>query len=153
MDEPQKMLEEKQLAAPAVAEGKYPESGGDWRVWFRRAFAVDRTTVVSAALEVADPAMSPHARFAVVDADGGRPRSSSPTRAPPRTFEPNERSACSWRTAKPWRRFRPGVEAQRPRGPPVRVLRGRLFDAQAPEIFTGRYRPSYAHLVCRFRWL
>ena len=25
MDEPQKMLEEKQLAAPAVAEGKYPE--------------------------------------------------------------------------------------------------------------------------------
>ena len=25
------------------------------------------------------------------------------------------------------------------------------MDAQAPEIFTGRYRPNYAHLVCRFR--
>ena len=60
MDEPAVLLEARELAAPAVAEGAYAQmSAGDWAVWFRRVFKCASTTVVSAALEVADPAMSP----------------------------------------------------------------------------------------------
>ena len=154
MDEPQKMLEEKQLAAPAVAEGKYPEvQAGDWRVWFRRAFAVDRTTVVSAALEVADPAMSPHARFAVVDADGAGDVSHFVAgAAPPRTFEPNEHGYVLMAYSKalaplPTGAWRLSALADHP----FASFGDDSLDAQAPEIFTGRYRPNYAHLVCRFR--
>ena len=60
MDEPAVLLEARELAAPAVAEGAYAQmSAGDWAVWFRRVFKCASTTVVSAALEVAGPAMSP----------------------------------------------------------------------------------------------
>ena len=58
MDEPQKMLEE-QLARAGVAEAEVQAGTG---ACSRRAFAVDRTTVVSAAPEVADGDVAAAAR-------------------------------------------------------------------------------------------
>ena len=92
MGRPAKLLEEKQLAAPAEAEGAYPAmAAGDWCVWFRRVFTVSAApTVVSAVLGVSDAVMSPFARFAVVDNDGaGTVTHFVAGAAPAKTFAPN----------------------------------------------------------------
>ena len=152
MDQPAKMLEEKQLAAPSLAEGTYPEmAAGDWHVWFRRVFKVDKPTTVSAALEVPDDAMSPFARFAVVDNDGaGEVTHFVAGAAPPKTFEPNTHGYTVMAYSKsltpvpsgPWRL---SALCDSPLA---------SFDDQPvgePTRFDGEYRPNYSHLVARVR--
>jgi adenylate kinase family enzyme len=152
MDQPAKMLEEKQLAAPSLAEGTYPEmAAGDWHVWFRRVFKVDKPTTVSAALEVPDDAMSPFARFAVVDNDGaGEVTHFVAGAAPPKSFEPNTHGYTVMAYSKsltpvpsgPWRL---SALCDSPLA---------SFDDQPvgePTRFDGEYRPNYSHLVARVR--
>ena len=152
MDQPAKMLEEKQLAAPSLAEGTYPEmAAGDWHVWFRRVFKVEKPTTVSAALEVPDDAMSPFARFAVVDNDGaGEVTHFVAGAAPPKTFEPNTHGYTVMAYSKsltpvpsgPWRL---SALCDSPLA---------SFDDQPvgePTRFDGEYRPNYSHLVARVR--
>ena len=152
LDDPAKMLEEKQLAAPSLAEGTYPEmAAGDWHVWFRRVFRVEKPTTVAAALEVPDPAMSPFARFAVVNNDGaGETTHFVAGAAPPKTFEPNEHGYTVMAYSKaltpvpsgPWR-----LSA-------LCDVPLASFDDQPigdPTRFDGEYRPNYSHLVCRVR--
>lgn len=152
MDEPAKLLEERELAAPAAAEGVYAQmAAGDWAVWFRRVFKCASTTVVSAALEVADPAMSPFARFAVVNNDGaGETTHFVAGAAPPRTFEPNEHGytimayskALSPLTAGRWR-----LSALAD----VPFASFEEMPTETPATFEGSYSPNYSHLVCRLR--
>ena len=152
MGAPAKLLEEKQLAAPAQAAGAYPEmASGDWCVWFRRVFKCAETTTVSATLEVSDADMSPFARFAVIDNDGTATTTQFVAgAAPPKTFSPNEHgytimayskaltpiSAGNWRVSAladvPFTEF-----TEMPTADPAR--------------FSGTYSPNYSHLVCRFR--
>jgi hypothetical protein len=152
MDQPAKMLEEKQLAAPSLAEGTYPEmAAGDWHVWFRRVFKVEKPTTVSAALEVPDDAMSPFARFAVVDNDGaGEVTHFVAGAAPPKSFEPNTHGYTVMAYSKsltpvpsgPWRL---SALCDSPLA---------SFDDQPvgePTRFDGEYRPNYSHLVARVR--
>ena len=152
LDDPAKMLEEKQLAAPSLAEGTYPEmAAGDWHVWFRRVFRVEKPTTVAAALEVPDPAMSPFARFAVVNNDGaGTTTHFVAGAAPPKTFQPNEHGYTVMAYSKaltpvpsgPWR-----LSA-------LCDVPLASFDDQPigdPARFDGEYRPNYSHLVCRVR--
>jgi len=152
MDQPAKMLEEKQLAAPSLAEGTYPEmAAGDWHVWFRRVFKVEKPTTVSAALEVPDDSMSPFARFAVVDNDGaGEVTHFVAGAAPPKSFEPNTHGYTVMAYSKsltpvpsgPWRL---SALCDSPLA---------SFDDQPvgePTRFDGEYRPNYSHLVARVR--
>ena len=76
MDEPAKLLAEKELAAPVVTEGTYGAAQpGDFVVWFRRVFTCgDADATLASCLEIADPVATPFARFA---------GTYSPTQIPP----------------------------------------------------------------------
>ena len=146
------MLEARELAAPAVAEGAYAQmSAGDWAVWFRRVFKCASTTVVSAALEVADPAMSPFARFAVVNNDGaGETTHFVAGAAPPRTFEPNEHGY----TIMAYSKALSPLSAGRWRLSALADVPFASFEempTETPATFEGSYSPNYSHLVCRLR--
>ena len=152
MDEPAVLLEARELAAPAVAEGAYAQmSAGDWAVWFRRVFKCASTTVVSAALEVADPAMSPFARFAVVNNDGaGETTHFVAGAAPPRTFEPNEHGY----TIMAYSKALSPLSAGRWRLSALADVPFASFEempTETPATFEGSYSPNYSHLVCRLR--
>ena len=102
-------------------------------------------------MEVPDPAMSPFARFAVVNNDGaGTTTHFVAGAAPPKTFEPNEHGYTVMAYSKaltpvpsgPWR-----LSA-------LCDVPLASFDDQPigdPARFDGEYRPNYSHLVCRVR--
>jgi hypothetical protein len=146
------MLEEKQLAAPSLAEGTYPEmAAGDWHVWFRRVFKVEKPTTVSAALEVPDDAMSPVRAVR----RGGQRRRRGGDALRRRRGSPEDVRAQHARIHRhgvlqvthagavgPWRL---SALCDSPLA---------SFDDQPvgePTRFDGEYRPNYSHLVARVR--
>ena len=152
MGAPTKLLEELELAAPAQADGVYPAAAtGDFHVWFRQTFKVEKPTEVSAGLEVSDNAMSPFARFAVVNNDGHASVTHFVAgQAPPKTFEPNEHGYTVMAYSKalsdvPAGRWRLSALADVP------LVDWAEMPTSDPATFAGTYAPNYAHLICRFR--
>ena len=152
MGAPAKLLEEKQLAAPAEAAGAYPVmAAGDWCVWFRRTFRCTEPTTVSAALVVSDACMSPFARFAVVNNDGAAEVTHFVAgAAPPKTFTPNEHGYTIMAYSKaltllPSGRWRLSALASAPFAEFTEMA------TADPARFDGAYNPNYRHLICRFR--
>lgn len=159
MDEPSKLLLEKELAAPVVCEGEYGVlQPGEFVVWFRRVFTVAKGVMLASVLEIADPFASPFARFAVVDNDDvsdGNLTHFVAGAAPPTEFQPNEHGYTLIAYAKtlvplPSGKWRLSCLSDTA----LASFQDSEPDKQSwedKETFSGVYSPNYALTVCRFR--